>query len=141
MILPDVNILIYAVDPTAANHGRYRDWLDSVINGDGIYGMSPQVLSFVLRILTNRRAVRNPQPLEKVLAFANLLIDRPNCQIVQPGPGHWRIFSDLCRKTNARGDLVPDAWFAALAIESGCEWITLDRDFRRFDGLRVRTPF
>lgn len=108
MILPDVNVLIYAVDPTAANHDAYRRWLDSVVNGDAMYGMSPQVLSSVLRILTNRRSVRIPQPLDKVLTFANLLIDRPNCQIIQPGPGHWRIFCDLCRKHNATGDLVPD---------------------------------
>jgi toxin-antitoxin system PIN domain toxin len=129
------------VDPHSVRHEDYRRWLDSVINGDAAYGMSPQVLSSVLRILTNPRAFHNPQPADKVLAFANLLLDRPNCKIILPGPRHWEIFCRLCRQTNARGDLVPDAWFAALAIESGCEWITLDRDFRRFDGLRSRAPW
>ena len=141
MILPDVNILIYAVDPTAADHDRYRQWLGSVIHGDATYGMSPQVLSSVVRILTNPKAFHKTQPLEQVLGFANMLIDRPNCQIIQPGPRHWQIFCKLCRQGNARGNLVPDAWLAALAIESGCEWITLDRDFRRFEGLRWRAPF
>lgn len=61
--------------------------------------------------------------------------------IVQPGPHHWRIFCDLCRRTHTSGNLVQDTWFAALAIESGCEWITLDRDYARFDELRWRTPF
>ena len=141
MILPDVNVLIYAVYSGAQDHVGYRKWLDSVINSDSMYGMSTQVLSSVMRILTNRRSVRNPQPVERVLAFAEGLLERPNCQIIQPAGRHWQIFANLCRATNAKADLIPDAWFAALAIEHGCEWITTDRDFARFPGLRWRTPF
>jgi uncharacterized protein len=47
---------------------------------------------------------------------------------------------DLCKKAAVSGNLVQDAWLAALAIESGCEWITFDRDFARFPGLRWRIP-
>jgi hypothetical protein len=61
-------------------------------------------------------------------------------QFVSPGPRHWGIFADLCRKANARGHLVPDAYLAALAIESGSEWITTDRGYARFPGLRWRHP-
>jgi predicted nucleic acid-binding protein len=57
-----------------------------------------------------------------------------------PGPRHWKIFVDLCRATGARGNRVPDAYLAALAIESGSEWVTTDRDFARFEGLRWRYP-
>ena len=57
-----------------------------------------------------------------------------------PGPRHWEIFARLCRESEARGNLVPDAYLAALAIESGCEWVTTDRDFSRFPGLRWKTP-
>jgi hypothetical protein len=60
---------------------------------------------------------------------------------VTPGSRHWTLFLDLCRKAGAKGNLVSDAYHAALAIESGCEWITTDRDFARFPGLRWRTPF
>jgi len=141
MILPDVNILIYAYNLDSPDHARCREWLDSVVNSGMMYGMSPQVLSSVLRILTNRRAFRHPQPLERVLAYCNALLSGRHCQIVLPGARHWQIFCDLCRETKAKGDLIPDAWFAALAIESGCEWVTLDRDFARFDKLRWRTPF
>jgi predicted nucleic acid-binding protein len=79
--------------------------------------------------------------LEEALAFANLLVDQPHCQVIQPGARHWGIFAGLCRRARASGNLVPDAWFAALAIESGCEWITTDRDYARFEGLRWRAPF
>ena len=56
------------------------------------------------------------------------------------GGRHWDIFTRLCDETDARGNLVPDAWLAALAIESGCEFITTDRDYARFTGLRWTHP-
>ncbi len=68
-------------------------------------------------------------------------MNQPNCRIVEPGPEHWRIFNNLCRTKRATGNLVQDAWWAALAIESGCEWVTSDRDFARFPGLKWSTPF
>ena len=60
--------------------------------------------------------------------------------IVEPGDRHWDIFRRLCIETGTRGARITDAWFAALAIESGCEWITLDRDFARFPGLKWSPP-
>jgi len=141
MILPDVNVLIYAFRREASDHARYRDWLDSIVNSAAVYAISPQVLSSVIRILTDRRAFRDLYSLDEVLAFADVLLNQPNCQVVQPGPRHWRIFHQVCQQSRATGDLVPDAWFAALAIEWGCEWITTDRDFARFPGLSWRTPF
>jgi predicted nucleic acid-binding protein len=60
--------------------------------------------------------------------------------IVSPGRKHWEIFLRLCREGDARGNLVSDAYHAALAIENGCEWITTDRDFARFPGLKWRSP-
>lgn len=59
---------------------------------------------------------------------------------MSPGERHWEIFTRLCRSARARGNLVPDAYLAALAIESGTEWITTDRDYARFPGLRWRHP-
>jgi uncharacterized protein len=78
--------------------------------------------------------------LPAALTFAAELREQPNCVIISPGPRHWDIFVDLCQKVNARGNLVPDAYLAALAIESGSEWITTDRDYARFPGLRWRHP-
>jgi len=101
--------------------------------------MSPQVLSSVIRITTNPRLYERPEPLNDVIAFAHALLDQPHCRVVHPGPRQWAIFCELCRRTKATGNLVPDAWFAALAIEHGCEWITDDRDYARFPGLRWRS--
>jgi len=138
MILPDVNVLLYAFRSDSPRHAEHRAWLQSVVSGDSAYGMSPQVLSSVIRVATHPRIFARPSRLEDALAFANLLLEQPHCQVVQPGPRHWRIFRDLCRGAQVSGNLVQDAWLAALAIESGCEWITTDRDYARFAGLRWR---
>lgn len=141
MILADVNVLIYAFRPDAKNHLRYREWLTAVLNGGSPYGISPQVLSSVIRICTHRKAFPRPTPLDEALAFCRVLMDQPHCQLIRPGPDHWPIFEDLCRHSRATGSLVQDAWFAGLAIENGCEWITTDRDYARFPGLCWRPPF
>jgi toxin-antitoxin system PIN domain toxin len=138
VILPDVNVLIYAFRSDVKEHDAYRAWLEGVINGDTAYGMSPQVLASVIRLATHPRVFARPDPLEDAVAFASTLLNQPHCQIIEPGPRHWSIFTGLCRSANAYGNLVQDAWLAALAIESGCEWITNDRDFARFEGLHWR---
>jgi toxin-antitoxin system PIN domain toxin len=141
VILPDVNVLLYAFRDDAADHDRYHQWLDGLVNGDEAYGMSPQVLCSVVRIATHPRIYVSPSTLDEVLAFAAVLLEQPHCTVVQPGTRHFAIFEDLGRKAAANGNLVQDAWFAALALESGCEWITTDGDFARFPGLRWRRPF
>ena len=93
-----------------------------------------------MRITTHRRVFAQSSRLEDVLKFSTVLLQQPHCQIVQPGPRHWDIFCDLCRRSETSGNLVQDAWFAALAMEAGCDWITTDRDFARFEGLRWRPP-
>jgi len=75
------------------------------------------------------------------MGFVEGLRAQPNAVIVAPGRRHWEIFSRLCREVAAKGNLVPDAYLAALAIESGSEWITTDRDYSRFGDLQWRHPF
>lgn len=139
MILPDVNVLLYAFRSDAENHSAYRTWLEQVLNGEMAYGMSPQVLASVIRLATHPRIFVRASRLADAVDFAAVLLDQPHCQIIQPGPRHWDIFVALCKQANTHGNLVQDAWLAALAIESGCEWITTDRDFARFEGLRWRS--
>ncbi|MEJ7797364.1 MAG: type II toxin-antitoxin system VapC family toxin [Solirubrobacteraceae bacterium] len=140
MILPDVNILIYAHREELPQHAASRAWLDEVVDSDEPYGLSELVLSGFLRIVTNPRALVNPTPMDVAQATAERWRNRRNCVVVRPGPRHWGIFMRLCRDAGAKGNLVPDAYLAALAIESGSEWITTDRGFARFPGLRWRHP-
>ncbi len=140
MILPDVNILVHAFRSDSSDHETCRTWLGGVVNGDARYGMAPQVLGGVVRITTHPKVFAVPSSLDEVLRFCDILLAESHCVVIQPGERHWEIFKRLCTVADARGNLVPDAWFAALAIESGCEWITLDRDYARFSDLKWRLP-
>lgn len=140
MILCDVNIFVYAYREDAQNHKEYHQWLNNCINSDQPYGVSSLVLSGFLRMVTNSRIFELPSPLSETLEFVKQIRHQPNCVHIDPGPRHWDIFADLCEKANAKGNLIPDAYFAALAIESGSEWITTDRDYSRFPGLKWRHP-
>lgn len=141
MILPDVNVLLYAFRSDSTHHAAALAWVEALVNGDEAYGMSPQVLGSVVRLATHPRVFVAPSRLEDALAFARVLLEQPQCTAIVPGTRHWAIFEDLCRRAAASGNLVQDAWFAALAMESGCEWVTTDGDFARFPGLRWRRPF
>jgi toxin-antitoxin system PIN domain toxin len=102
--------------------------------------MADLVLSGFLRVVTHPRIFSDPTPIDLATTFAEEIRGRPNCVAVNPGPRHWPIFAELCLKAGAKGNLVADAWLAAIAIESGSEWITTDRDYARFPGLRWRHP-
>jgi toxin-antitoxin system PIN domain toxin len=140
MILPDVNVLVYAHRADAPNHAAYRRWLEDVINSDQAYGMADIVLSGFLRIVTHPRIFDPPTEMAEALTFANQVRNQPNCVPITPGPRHWNIFAHLCEQAGVKGNLVPDAYLAALAIESGSEWITTDRDFSRFPDVKWRHP-
>lgn len=140
MILPDVNVLVYAHREDVPGHADYRQWLEALINGDQAYGLSDLVLSGFLRVVTHPRVFSAPSPLAAGLAFAQQLRTQPNAVTIAPGPRHWAIFTGLCQSAGVKGNLIPDAYLAALAIESGSEWITTDRDYSRFPGLHWRHP-
>lgn len=136
----DTNVLVYAHRPESPDHERYRDWLDGCRGGDEALGLSALVLSGFLRVVTHPRVFRDPTPLDVALAFVEALRGTPQALGVAPGERHWGIFTRLCAEADARGNLVPDAYLAAMAIEAGATWYSADRDFARFSGLRWRHP-
>ena len=121
-------------------HSPCHAWLERVINGAESFGMSELVLSAFVRLVTNPKIFKTPTPLETALQFVDTIRQNENCVIISPDLQHWNIFTRLCREINARGNDIPDTYFAALAIESDCEWITTDRGFARFSNLKWRNP-
>jgi len=140
MVLPDVNILIYAFRKDDQHHAVCNSWLTDVVSGDARFGISPLTLSALVRVTTGFRTYRTPSILAEAFTFCDFITSQPHCQLVEPGERHWDIFRQICIETNTRGGRVTDAWFAALAIEWGCEWVTLDRDYARFPGLKWSMP-
>jgi uncharacterized protein len=140
MMLVDINVMIYAHRADVDRHEEYRDWMQALIDGPEPYAVTDSAVAGLVRIVTNRRIYKRPATIDEALTYADQVRNQPHAQVIGPGPRFWELFSDLSRKANAVGDLVPDAYLAALAIEHGCEVITTDKDFRKFPGLRWRHP-
>jgi uncharacterized protein len=140
VIIPDVNVWIYAIRPDLDGHSRYRDWLTAAVASDEPVGVSELILSGVVRILSNRRIFEQPSTASSVLTLLDVIKSAPGTRVVAPGERHWGIFADLCTVTSAAGNLVADAYHAALAIEHNATFATADRDFARFPGLVTAHP-
>jgi uncharacterized protein len=140
MLLPDVNVLIYAHRTDARDHPAYAAWLSRLAQGREPFGLSELVIVGFLRIVTNPRAFRDPTPADAAWDFVDEVCARPGCRLLRPGSRHLEIFRDLCRATRAEGPFIADLQHAAVAIEHGCEWVTADADFARIPGLRWRHP-
>jgi uncharacterized protein len=140
VILADVNVLVYAHRKDLPEHKRFSAWLREEIESGRGYGVCDASLIGFLQVATNNRVFADPTPLDIALQFVDTLRDQPNVFHVSPGERHWGLFVDLCTAIGARGNDVPDAYLAALAIESGSELVTADKGFGRFPGLRWSCP-
>lgn len=140
MISCDVNVLVYAHNVDERRQPEFQAWLVDVLDGPEPFGVSSVVLSGFVRIVTHPRILPTPMSAAQAFDAADRIRSAPSAVVLEPGRRHWSIFDALCRKVEARGNTVPDAYFAALAIEHGCEWNTTDRGFARFPGLRWRHP-
>lgn len=140
MIIPDVDVLIGAFRQDTVGHDALRSWLEKAVAGAELLGLTDAVLGGVVRISTHPRVFAVPSTLDEVLGQVARLRLADGVVRVTPGPRHWELVDGLCRSADARGNLVADAQHAAVAVEHGATWVTLDRDFARFPGLRWRTP-
>lgn len=133
MKLVDVNVLIHAHRRENPGHGFYRDWLIGMLRGRATFLYCEWILAAFVRIVTHPRVYRTPTPIETALAFTAEIRNRESGIAIMPGARHWEIFAGLCDRPGIVGNLVPDAYLAALAIEADAEWVTTDADFQRFE--------
>jgi toxin-antitoxin system PIN domain toxin len=132
MLMPDVNVLVYAHRADETVHAAYEEWLAGVVDGAQPFALSVLVAVAFVRIVTNARVYPNPTPLPTALAAIDALATHPRCRVIAPAEDHWTRVAHLCRATGAIGKLVADAQHAAVAIANGCTWVTRDGDFARF---------
>lgn len=136
----DVNVLVNAHRSEAVQHDAHRTWLEAARTADEPLGLADLVLSGFLRVVTHPRVFREPTPLPVALEVVTQLRATPNVVRLAPGERHWDIFRALLTGADARGNLVPDAYLAAMCIEHGATWYSADRGFSRFPGLDWRLP-
>lgn len=140
MILPDVNLLVYAYNADAPDHQAARSWLESVLSETRAVALPWAVSLGFLRLMTSRHVLVDPMTAEETIGHVRSWLARPQVRVLQPGPGHLDLVADLAREAGKAADLTTDIHLAALAIEHQAELHSNDRDFDRFPGLRWRNP-
>jgi len=140
VIIPDVNLLLYAYDSSSKPHALARDWWQQVLSGSEPVRLAwVTVLGFV-RISTHTRVFARPLSLAEATEVVDAWWTQPVVDVIEPGPRHWSILAGLLRSAGKAANLTTDAHLAALAIEHGGKVCSSDSDFRRFPDLRFENP-
>jgi len=140
VILPDVNLLVYAARDDGPENARYRAWFEQALEGPEPVALVPPVLASFLRVVTNPRIFAQPSSLDDALSFAGAVLEAPAAVTPALSERLTAILADVCRRAGAIADRVPDALLAAIAFDLDAELVTADRGFARFEGLRWRHP-
>lgn len=139
-MLVDANLLLYAVHDGAEQHTQAASWMTEKLNGAVRVGLPWQSLSAFLRISTHARVFDHPLDPKTAWGCVEAWLSAPAAWVPEPGPAYPRVLGDLIRHHGIRGNLVPDAALAALAIEHGVTLASTDEDFARFDELTWINP-
>jgi toxin-antitoxin system PIN domain toxin len=141
VIVPDVNVLVYAFHRDATKHEQYAEWLADVVAGPEELGLVEAALTGFLRVVTHPRIYADPAPSIEALAFVTALRGGGQARTLAATDATWQHFADIATADRqVRGALVPDAWLAAMARSHGGRLATADRGFARFAGLRWFDP-
>lgn len=140
MRVPDLNLLMYAVDRTAPEHPSALRWWNATLSGSETVGLAWMVLLGFVRLTTNTRVVRSPSTSGAALDYVDRWLAHPITTVIAPTGRHPQVLRDLLGGTGTAGNLVADAHLAALAIEHGAVLCSADRDFGRFRGLEWTNP-
>lgn len=140
MNLLDVNVLVYTHRRELVHHDRVAAFVQELVDGSQTFGVPYTVFQSVVRIVT-QPAFDPPSTPGQALDFCGQIMSAPNCRVVHPSESHWEVFDGLCRRVDARRNIVADAFLAAFALDRGDVWVTADAGFARFPGLQWRFPW
>ncbi|HSY52155.1 MAG TPA: type II toxin-antitoxin system VapC family toxin [Thermoanaerobaculia bacterium] len=140
MIIPDINLLVYAYNSDAPDHRKARAWWENALSASQPVALPWVVLLGFLRIMTSRRILVAPLMMDEAITHVRSWLEQPQTRIIHPGPRHLDLVQDLAVRAGVTGDMTTDLHLAALAIEHQAELHSNDADFRRFPGLRWNNP-
>lgn len=140
MLIPDINLLVYAYNVSAPEHEMARSWWEACLSETREVGLPWAVLLGYLRLMTSRDVLVEPLAPAEALAHIRSWLERAQAHPLLPGPRHLDLLDRLTAEGGAAGRLTTDVHLAALAIEHQAELHSNDSDFSRFSGLRWRNP-
>jgi len=140
VILPDVNLLVYAYNADARRHAAARAWWEDLLSSSESVALPWAVSCGFIRLMTHPAILVRPLDPAVAVGHVRSWLERPNVEVLDPGPRHLELLGKLLSELGVGGNLATDAHLAALAIEHQCELHSSDADFGRFSGLRWRDP-
>lgn len=140
MIIPDTNLLIYALDLRSPHHEAASRWWRNCLNDTESIGLTWQVVVSVLRITSSPRLLDRPVPIAVLLDQVDLWLRSPAVEVIEPRKDHVQAMRSIAEPLGLAGDVMNDVHLAALALEYGAVVHTADRDFARFKGVRWFNP-
>lgn len=140
MKIVDLNVLLYAVNESAAQHQAARRWWEGAVNDEELVGLAWTVLLGFLRVATNPRVF--PHPLSPAAAMDRIdaWLAQDNVRIVRETQDHWETLKSLVDRAGTAANLTTDAHLAALALTHDAALVSCDTDFARFRDLRWENP-
>lgn len=140
MILPDINLLLYAYNPHCVRHPEARDWWQQALNGEELIGLPNEVIFGFVRIATHPRIGAARVSLRAARKVVETWLAQPHVRVLSPEPDHFSQTLDLMEKTRASGAVTSDAVLAVYALAHRAVLHTSDSDFARFEGLKWCNP-
>ena len=140
MIIPDINLLVYAHDAGSRFHQKAKPWWEGCLSGRETVGLPWAVLLGFLRIICNPKVFLKPMPVREAADYVESWLERPHVQIVHPGARHVELVLGYLRNFGTTGNLTTDTHLAALSVEYQATLHTADADFARYSGLRWKNP-
>jgi toxin-antitoxin system PIN domain toxin len=140
VILPDLNLVVYAHNRDAPHHAASRAWWEGLLNQAEPVAVPWAVVLGFIRLMTHRAVLITPMTPAVAMTQVRAWFACSNVERLEPGPQHLDLLDRLLSAAGTAGNLTTDAHLAALAIEHQCELHSNDNDFARFPGLRWRNP-
>ena len=140
MKVVDLNVLIYAVDGSSPHHEKVLPYWERLLDEEESIGLPWIVIVGFLRITTNGRAFPKPLAAEAACEIVGDWLASDVVSVPPEKPTHWKVFEGFVRASGTAANLVTDAHIAAIAATRDATLVSCDRDFTRFEGLRVENP-
>lgn len=140
MIIPDVNLLLYASIDAFPQHAPAKSWWEQTMNSTELIGLTNPAIFGFLRISTNPRLLKPPLPVDQAAGIIEGWLAEPNVRWAVPGPHHHALALGFLRSVGTAGNLTTDVQLAAIAVENDATVYSNDSDFARFDSVRWINP-
>lgn len=140
MILPDANLLLYAVNTDSIDHNKALKWWQDLIESGAAIGLYTGVIFAFVRLSTNRRVFERPLTTQEAFAYIHNWLEFPAVSLIDAELEDIATAEALLTAAGTAANLVSDAQIAAAAQRLNATVHSADADFGRFPKVKWVNP-